>query len=64
MADARLRLRRLLRGGSWLGRPWDCRSAFRNRYLPVNAISLVGFRVVCLHQANDHTIQLEEQADG
>jgi formylglycine-generating enzyme required for sulfatase activity len=41
---------RLLRGGSWDSGPGFCRSAFRNLYRPFNALSLVGFRVVCLHQ--------------
>jgi formylglycine-generating enzyme required for sulfatase activity len=38
---------RLLRGGSWLSHPADCRSAFRSRLAPDNATGLVGFRVVC-----------------
>jgi formylglycine-generating enzyme required for sulfatase activity len=42
--------RRLLRGGSWLYRPWYCRSACRSHDQPVLAYSLVGFRVVCLPQ--------------
>jgi formylglycine-generating enzyme required for sulfatase activity len=41
---------RLLRGGSWLDLPRYCRSAFRNRTLPVDAGSFIGFRVVCLPQ--------------
>ena len=59
---------RLLRGGSWNDPTKDCRSASRSRSHSLNqpgiASSLVGFRVVCLDQGNDHTIQLEEQADG
>ena len=41
---------RLLRGGSWLSNPKDCRSA--NRYLgqPGSALGTIGFRVVCLPQ--------------
>ncbi|MFI0401977.1 MAG: SUMF1/EgtB/PvdO family nonheme iron enzyme [Cyanobium sp.] len=39
---------RLLRGGSWDGNPWDCRSAYRDRGLPGNALNFIGFRVVCL----------------
>ena len=42
--------RRLLRGGSWDYFPRSCRSAFRNHSRPVNALDLVGFRVVCLPQ--------------
>jgi formylglycine-generating enzyme required for sulfatase activity len=41
---------RLLRGGSWHSFPGCCRSAFRYHFLPVNANSSVGFRVVCLPQ--------------
>jgi formylglycine-generating enzyme required for sulfatase activity len=41
---------RLLRGGSWNYFPRYCRSATRNHYLPVNALSDIGFRVVCLPQ--------------
>ncbi|MFN4867415.1 MAG: SUMF1/EgtB/PvdO family nonheme iron enzyme [Cyanobium sp.] len=41
---------RLLRGGSWLGLPGDCRSADRHRLLPDGADYNVGFRVVCLPQ--------------
>jgi formylglycine-generating enzyme required for sulfatase activity len=41
---------RLLRGGSWDLLPRNCRSAYRNFSLPVNAINFVGFRVVCLPQ--------------
>jgi formylglycine-generating enzyme required for sulfatase activity len=41
---------RLLRGGSWLNYPRNCRSAFRNHSLPVDAGNNVGFRVVCLPQ--------------
>jgi formylglycine-generating enzyme required for sulfatase activity len=42
--------RKLLRGGSWVGFPGSCRSAFRSHYRPVYAFGLVGFRVVCLPQ--------------
>ncbi|MFN9990961.1 MAG: formylglycine-generating enzyme family protein [Cyanobacteriota bacterium] len=41
---------RLLRGGSWLGIPWDCRSASRFRIRPDVALNTIGFRVVCLPQ--------------
>jgi formylglycine-generating enzyme required for sulfatase activity len=41
---------RLLRGGSWLSFPRDCRSASRGRNQPDNALSDVGLRVVCLPQ--------------
>jgi formylglycine-generating enzyme required for sulfatase activity len=42
--------RRLLRGGSWFSNPRGCRSAYRDRYRPVNAYDVVGLRVVCLPQ--------------
>jgi formylglycine-generating enzyme required for sulfatase activity len=41
---------RLLRGGSWFGRPQDCRSAARGRNRPVSRDSDGGFRVCCLPQ--------------
>jgi formylglycine-generating enzyme required for sulfatase activity len=41
---------RLLRGGSWLTFPRDCRSGCRSLARPVHANSDVGFRVVCLPQ--------------
>ena len=41
---------RLLRGGSWLSFPGDCRSAYRYHRRPGNAFNYVGFRVVCLPQ--------------
>ena len=42
---------RLVRGGSWNNFPRYCRSAYRDRVLPVLASLLcVGFRVVCLPQ--------------
>jgi formylglycine-generating enzyme required for sulfatase activity/RES domain-containing protein len=43
-------MRRLLRGGSWLNNPRNCRSAYRAHFQPVNANFYVGFRVVCLPQ--------------
>jgi formylglycine-generating enzyme required for sulfatase activity len=43
---------RLLRGGSWYFDPGNCRSAFRFPAKPVNAVELVGFRVVCLPQGS------------
>ncbi len=39
---------RLLRGGSWLSRPQDCRSAYRGGDRPDNIGAAVGFRVCCL----------------
>ena len=42
--------RRLLRGGSWIGLPRSCRSAFRGLRLPGNRGSNTGFRVCCLLQ--------------
>ena len=63
MADFLLHL---LRGGSWYDPTKDCRSANRSRSRSLNqpgiASSLVGFRVVCLHQTG-HAIRLEELAD-
>jgi formylglycine-generating enzyme required for sulfatase activity len=40
--------RRVLRGGSWTGYPWACRSAYRNDYSPAAAFNFIGFRVVCV----------------
>ena len=37
---------RVLRGGSWLGHPGFCRSAFRNWYSPGFRDNVIGFRVV------------------
>jgi formylglycine-generating enzyme required for sulfatase activity len=43
--------RKLLRGGSWIDIPRDCRSAYRYLNQPVDASNrFVGFRVVCLPQ--------------
>ena len=39
---------KLLRGGSWIGDPGDCRSAYRSHNEPVIDDDDVGFRVVCL----------------
>ena len=41
---------KLLRGGSWIGDPGDCRSAYRSHDEAVSAADDVGFRVVCLPQ--------------
>lgn len=38
---------RVLRGGSWLSTPGQCRSARRNHELPTANQSDIGFRVVC-----------------
>ena len=38
---------RLLRGGSWYGDAWVCRSAYRGSSTPVLRGNYVGFRVVC-----------------
>ena len=38
---------RILRGGSWLLIPGNCRSAFRFRLTPVGRYGDIGFRVVC-----------------
>ena len=37
---------RVIRGGSWDDDPRDCRSAFRFRYVSVNRLNVLGFRVV------------------
>ncbi|MEM9212919.1 MAG: formylglycine-generating enzyme family protein [Cyanobacteria bacterium P01_F01_bin.150] len=42
--------RRVNRGGSWLARPWFCRSACRNRYHPDGRDAYLGFRVVLAPQ--------------
>ena len=41
---------RLLRGGSWLNSPRNCRSAYRFHRQPGEVHSYVGLRVVCLPQ--------------
>ena len=41
---------KLLRGGSWVDGPGDCRSAYRAHVRPDDAAHDVGFRVVCLPQ--------------
>jgi formylglycine-generating enzyme required for sulfatase activity len=38
---------RLLRGGSWIGDPHDCRAAFRNGYPPDGVGTFVGVRPGC-----------------
>jgi formylglycine-generating enzyme required for sulfatase activity len=37
---------RVLRGGSWLGYPKDCRSASRTRFIPTYGFIISGFRIV------------------
>lgn len=44
------RILRVLRGGSWLNLPGDCRSAFRNDGHPACDDGVIGFRVCCLPQ--------------
>ncbi|MFM1798118.1 MAG: hypothetical protein RLZZ117_396, partial [Cyanobacteriota bacterium] len=39
---------RLLRGGSWVNDPHDCRAASRNSLHPAYISSSVGFRPCCL----------------
>ena len=56
-------LLRLVRGGSWNDHTRFCRSAYRGPDQPGSAHDDVGFRVVRLSHANDHTIRLEEQAN-
>ncbi|MGK7910248.1 MAG: formylglycine-generating enzyme family protein [Synechococcus sp.] len=38
---------RVLRGGSWIGDPWDCCSAYREGYYPEGRGYNMGFRVAC-----------------
>ncbi|EKU96990.1 hypothetical protein Lepto7375DRAFT_0922 [Leptolyngbya sp. PCC 7375] len=38
---------RILRGGSWVSYPRNCRSALRNDFNPDDRFNYVGFRVVC-----------------
>jgi formylglycine-generating enzyme required for sulfatase activity len=37
---------RILRGGSWIDPPRNCRSATRDKYSPSNSRNIIGFRVV------------------
>jgi formylglycine-generating enzyme required for sulfatase activity len=39
--------RRVLRGGSWIHNPWNCRSAYRFNFNPDYRDFYIGFRVVC-----------------
>jgi formylglycine-generating enzyme required for sulfatase activity len=39
--------RYVLRGGSWIDLPRDCRSALRDNDYPEDRYDFVGFRVVC-----------------
>jgi formylglycine-generating enzyme required for sulfatase activity len=48
--NAKMDERRLLRGGSWVDFPRNCRSAFRDISHPGLRILAVGFRVCCLPQ--------------
>ena len=48
IAAAAANEQRLLRGGSWIGDPGDCRSACRSHDEPIIDEDDVGFRVVCL----------------
>ena len=41
---------RLLRSGSWIDGPWDCRSAYRIVIHPGHRVNGVGFRICCLPQ--------------
>ena len=38
---------RVLRGGSWLNYPGDCRCAYRGRLDPDDLYYNIGFRVAC-----------------
>jgi formylglycine-generating enzyme required for sulfatase activity len=40
---------KLLRGGSWISRPQDARSAFRSSLSPDHGYSFFGFRPACIH---------------
>ena len=54
----------IIRGESWDGKPWHCRSSDRDGLLFDVRNEDVGFRVCCPSKGDGHTIQLEEQADG
>jgi formylglycine-generating enzyme required for sulfatase activity len=36
-----------LRGGSWGGNPWYCRSAYRTWLFPADRNNSFGFRLIC-----------------
>ena len=38
---------RVIRGGSWVDDPWNCRSAYRDYGPPDDALNGLGFRVAC-----------------
>ena len=38
---------RVIRGGSWYGSDYNCRSAYRGDFSPSDGYDIVGFRVVC-----------------
>jgi formylglycine-generating enzyme required for sulfatase activity len=42
---------RVVRGGSWLNDPWDCRPADRDRYTPESRDYSLGFRVAAFQEA-------------
>jgi formylglycine-generating enzyme required for sulfatase activity len=42
---------RVIRGGSWIRNPRDCRSAFRDRFTPGNRFSDLGFRLARVQSA-------------
>ena len=46
--DNRSQSSKLLRGGSWINIPQDCRSAYRNHDSRVNRNFVIGFRVCCV----------------
>jgi formylglycine-generating enzyme required for sulfatase activity len=48
LADVDNEQPKLLRGGSWIVYPWDCRSASRARWGAASFSDYIGFRVVVL----------------
>ncbi|MEY3299090.1 MAG: hypothetical protein RLZZ597_2350 [Cyanobacteriota bacterium] len=48
---AKLSIKRVVRGGSWISTPWFCRSASRFALDPDDDNNITGFRVVCSYLA-------------
>lgn len=61
IADGSRERPQCVRGGCRCNLSSTCRSAFRGRFQPDDAINDVGFRVVCLAPCRAHAIPLEDR---